>query len=258
MHATYAGTSFFTALCIALSFIFACPSSLAAPSAVSKNPARNHFIFYVGFQSPAKEILAARLTEAFRRNGLTFELISTSSSERALQQANTAGDGDACRVLNIKDIAPTETTNLIQIPEAVITMRLAVYTKNREFPVTGWEALKDYHTGARLGAKIIEIKLPPEKRTFVPTTEQLFQMLRAERIDAVVEWDLLAQRSIDDLGMTEAKQLSLPLATKDFFPYIHKKYQDLVPRLAAALAEMKKDGTFVNLEDEVLKNIVHE
>jgi polar amino acid transport system substrate-binding protein len=212
------------------------------------------FTFHTGLQSPIKDILEARLKEMFRRIGFKSELNYIASSQRALILANSKGDGDAARVSNIKEIAPANTANLIQVPESILNMDLTVYTKTVEFPVTGWESLAPYHNGARVGAKIIEKNIPGQ-RTLTSTTIQLFQMLDNKRIDTVVEWNFIAQKTQSDLNLSGIKQLSPPLIRQPFYLYIHKKHANLIPRLAQTLSTMKQDGSFIQLREDIINSL---
>ncbi len=210
---------------------------------------REPYIFYTGLVSPISNILDARIQEAFRRLDLKARLHVTSSSQRALILANKEGDGDAARILSIKAHAPQNTTNLVLVPESIITMEMSVYTKNLSFPVTGWDALRKYRNGARNGAKFLE-KALPGKRSFLTTTVQLVQMLEADRIDTMVDWSLIADKTIKNLKAKNLKKLSPPITTRTLYLYLHKKHQSLVPRLSKVLRQMKEDGSFENITKE--------
>ncbi len=208
------------------------------------------YIFHSAWQSPIKEKVNIRIQEAFHRLNLNAKLLINPSSQRALLLANEDGDGDAGRVPNLKSIAPQNTANLIKVPEPILTMNLSVFTKNLDFPVDGWDSLEKYHNGARIGAKILEKNIPG-KRTFLPTTVQLVQMLDSGRIDTLVEWSPIAEHTIANLNITSIKKLSPPIKTQAFHLYLNKKHQALVPQLNEVLRQMKKDGFFSNQTKEV-------
>jgi len=207
------------------------------------------YIFHTAIQTPMKEILTSRIQEAFHRLNLNAKIVISPSSQRAMMLANEDGDGDAFRVPNIKEIAPDNTNNLIQVSESIITVRLAVYSKNFSFPVEGWNSLKKYHNGARIGAKILEKNIPGE-RTFLPTTVQLVQMLDSDRIDTMVEWELIADNAIQQLKIKHIKKLSPCIKIQPFYIYLHKKHQALVPKLSKVLGQMKEDGFYDRIEKE--------
>jgi polar amino acid transport system substrate-binding protein len=222
------------------------------------------YIFHAAFESPMKEILEGRIKEAFARLGLRAELRFTPSSQRALMLANQEGDGDAGRVTEIKELAPADTGNLLLVEEPIMIMELAVYTRQLSFPVDGWQSLAGYHNGARIGAKIIEKHIPGQT-TFLPTTVQLVQMLDAGRIDTMVEWKRMADHAIRTEGKTGIRQLTPLLKTQPFHLCLHKKHQDLVPRLNEVLRRMKEEGlldpggtefVFYTGEPEPLKEIM--
>ena len=207
------------------------------------------YIFHTALKTPIKEILTSRIQEAFQRLNLNAKIAINPSSQRALMLANEDGDGDAFRVPGIKEISPENTNNLIQVPESIITVGLAVYSKNLSFPVKGWSSLEKYHNGARVGAKILEKNIPG-KRTFVLSTEQLVQMLDSDRIDTMVDWDLIADHTIQKLKIKTIKKLSPPIKIQPFYIYLHKKHQALVPKLTKVLAQMKEDGFYERAEKE--------
>ena len=209
------------------------------------------YIFHTALGSPIKDILEARIKAAFRRLDLDAKLLINPSSQRALILANEDGDGDAFRVPNIKEIAPENTGNLIQVSESIITVELAVYSKNLSFSVEGWHSLGKYHNGARIGAKILEKNIPGE-RTFVPTTVQLVKMLDSDRIDTMVEWNLVADNVIRNLKVMGIKKLSSPIKVQPFQIYVHKKHQALIPEVVKVLKAMKEDGTFEKIKTDVL------
>ena len=209
------------------------------------------YIFYTALGSPIKDILEARIKEVFRRLDLDVKLLISPSSQRALMLANEDGDGDAFRVPNIKEIAPENTANLVQVPESIIIVALTVYTKNLSFLVEGWHSLERYHNGARIGAKILEKNIPGE-RTFVPTTVQLVKMLDSDRIDTMVEWDLVAENVIRNLKVMGIHKLSPPIKVQPFHIYIHKKHQALIPEIVQVLKDMKEDGAFDKIKIDVL------
>jgi len=210
---------------------------------------RKPYVFYTGIESPISNTLDARVQEAFRRLNLKARVKVLTSSQRALILANQDGDGDAARVIDIKEHAPQNTTNLVRVPESIITIDMSVYTKNLIFPVTGWESLGKYRNGARIGAKFVE-KVLPGKRSFLSTTVQLVQMLDEDRIDTMVEWSLIADSTIKNLKVKNIKKLSPPIKTKTLYLYLHKKHQSLLPELSKILRQMKEDGSFENISKE--------
>ena len=209
------------------------------------------YVFHTAITSPMKEILDVRIQEAFRRLNLNAKLVMSPSSQRALMLANEDGDGDVCRVPNLKEISPKNTGNLVKVPESIITIEFSVYTKDLSFSVDGWDSLKNYHNGAVLGTKLLEKNIPG-KVTFLPTIVQLVQMLDSGRIDTMVTISLLADTVIQNLKVTSINKLSPPIKLQSANIYLHKKHQALVPKLNEVLRQMKEDGFFDRIEKELV------
>jgi len=241
----------FLVLALAVLFCTAFSGDLFAADDETAVEPHNPYVFYTGLESPINNILDARIQEAFRRLNLKARVDVLLTSQRALILANEEGDGDAARLVNIKEFAPQNTTNLVLVPESIITMEMSVYTKNIIFPVTGWESLGKYRNGARIGAKFVEKELLG-KRSFLATTVQLVQMLEENRIETMVEWSLVADATIENLKVKNIKKLSPPIKTKTLYLYLHKKHQSLVPELSKVLRQMKEDGAFENITKEFI------
>ena len=212
-------------------------------------PKQKTYVFHTALQTPIKEILTSRIQEAFKRLNLNAKILINSSSQRALMLANEEGDGDAYRVYDLKKIAAEDTGNLLRVPESIITVNLAVYSKKLSFPVEGWHSLEKYHNGARMGAKILEKNIPG-KPTFLKSTEQLVKMLDSDRIDTMVEWDLIADHTIQKLKVQQVNKLSPYIKAQPFYIYLHKKHREIIPELSKVLRQMKKDGFFNKIDNE--------
>ncbi len=146
---------------------------------------------------------------------------------------------------------------MVIVPEAITTLRLAVFTKGLEFPVEGWDSLKPYRNGARIGAKILEKNVPQDReRVMLPTNTQLFKMLADGRIDTVVDWENFGLGVIKELQLTRIKALPNAVVVKDFFHLLHMKHSDLVPQITESLKQMKKDGSYQRIHSEILEQML--
>lgn len=209
------------------------------------------YVFYTGTQSPVREIVEMRLQEAFRRIGKKSSMQYTGSAQRSLLMANEFGDGDVMRVADIRTLAPEMTDNLLQVPESIIELEFHVYTKDKVFPVTGWESLISYRNGFRTGVKILEENIPGN-RTILPDSERLFQMLEQGRLETVSEQSLIGDYLITKLHLTNINKLSPHLISVPGYTFIQEKHQDLIPEIARSLSEMKADGSFEKIRNDVL------
>lgn len=186
-------------------------------------------------------------TEAFRRMGYGFKLISQ-PGERAMIDANQGiVDGEAGRISNIdKDKYP----NLIMVPYPIVTMKDGAYSTDHSIKINGWESLvgKPYRVGLLKGIKSVEQKLPlyVDKANIVTLSdvEQCVKMLQAKRIDLFIVGTQLEDSAFMQTGAyNEVKRVGI-VETKVLYPWLHKRHKNLVNPLADRLKTMKSEGRF--------------
>ncbi|MCP4753847.1 MAG: transporter substrate-binding domain-containing protein [Proteobacteria bacterium] len=196
-----------------------------------------------------------RLTEAFERSGLDVKPVLVQiPSERALITTNIYGDGELMRVKNIKELAPEKTANIVIIPEVIMVLKIMVFTKHLNFTVKGWESLQPYQNGVQRGIKLIEKKAP--NRNYVNHISQAFKMLNLDRIDTVLFFRLVGLQTINTLNIRGIKMLEPPLQRIEVYPFLHKKHENLIPKIVTAIKTMKKDGRFQQIREQVLNDIL--
>lgn len=192
------------------------------------------------------DLLAA---EAFRRVGASALIQSYESSERALLNANNGvDDGVALRIRGLESIYP----NLVMVPEKIIDNDFVACATNPGLSADDWKALPPHHVIHLIGWKVFELNVPAETRsTKVKDAQQMFSLLGQGRADLALyeRWQALwwARR----MGL-KIKVLEPPLARQEMFFYLHRKHGDLAEKVAAALAEMKRDGTYRRIFDATL------
>lgn len=189
------------------------------------------------------------VAEVFRRIGMKAGVQVYEASERAMQNANGGiDDGIAMRIKGLEAQYP----NLIRVPEKVIDNDFVAYSRKHAFPTRNWDALAPYHVAHIIGWKVFENALGERKDvTRVRNVEQLFELLRQDRADIILyeRWQgLWWSREM----ALEAHLLEPPLASQEMFIYLHRKHEPLVGRVAAALAAMKKDGSYKRIFGETL------
>lgn len=189
------------------------------------------------------------VAEAFRRAGTKAEVQVYEASERAMQNANAGiDDGMAMRIKGLEAQYP----NLVRVPEKIIDNDFVAYSHGSDFPTRDWEALAPYQVAHIIGWKVFENRLGGRSDvTRVRNAEQLFELLRQNRTDVILyeRWQGLwwAHRMA-----LEARLLEPSLASQEMFIYLHRKHAPQVDKVAAALAAMKKDGSYRRIFDETL------
>lgn len=231
-----------------LALLFLEPCSAAPPSAqdrfVLNTPAEPpyHFADQTG-------ILDRWMQEAFSRIGATV-VLQLLPPERALINADRGiEDGDVGRIGGLSQKYP----NLIQVQETLHVGEFSAFAKGEGFRIQGWESLEPYHVGIIKGHKICEANVGAARSvTAVENLELLFTLLEKGRADVVIAEKRFGEEHVRTRRLEGVAALDPPLATVEFFLYLHKKHAGIVPGLASAVKGMKEDGTHQRIFDEVL------
>ena len=186
-------------------------------------------------------------TEAFSRMGYGFKLISQ-PGERAMIDANQGKvDGEAARIMNIDN---KKYTNLIMVPHPIATIKDGAYATDHSIKINGWEGLaaKPYKVGLIKGIKSVEQKLPlyVDKANIVSLSdgEQCMRMLQAKRIDLFIVSTQIEESTFMHSGAYDDVKLVGIVETKVLYPWLHKRHENLVRKLADTLKTMKSEGQF--------------
>ena len=187
------------------------------------------------------------VSEAFRRVGLELVLIKV-PAERALRNANEGiDDGDLSRIAGLEKVYP----NLIRVPEHLFVMKFVAFSRFPGRRFDHWRSLEPYTIGLIRGWKILENGTQgfPSVLT-LDNAAQLFRMLRKGRLDVALYSQALGLHIIQQQGWTDVFPAAKPLATRRMYLYLHKKHRRRVPRIAAALADIKREGLYDRLYQE--------
>jgi len=194
------------------------------------------------------------LREAFKRIGYQLETVRL-PAERALINANRGiDDGELARIGGLQKKYP----NLIQVPETFLTVDMVLYSKNYpDFIVDGWDSVASHSLAIISGWKIMEknfAKLGDRVEIIkTDTPEQSFSLLKNDRVDFIAYSNWSGLGYIKTHNIKNIKLLEPPLARPEFYVYLHKKHEAIVPQLAEAIKTMKTDGTLQTLFDRLLK-----
>ncbi|MBF0273166.1 MAG: transporter substrate-binding domain-containing protein [Magnetococcales bacterium] len=192
--------------------------------------------------------------ELFARLGMTVEFQQL-PAERAVINANRGiDDGDVTRISGMETHYP----NLVQVPESVMRYELVLFSRTARFKVTGPEDLQPYDVGIVTGWKIVEWNTTKAHSvTRVENVTQLFQMLADDRIDLAIIERMTGMMTIKNLEIKDVYILEPPFLVGNWYLYLHKKHQNLVPRLTAEIRRMKEDGSYTKIFESALQNFFH-
>lgn len=172
------------------------------------------------------------------------------ASERGLRNANEGiDDGQVLRVAGLEKRYP----NLIRVPEPVMLNDFVLMSKRQVFKVSGWQSLRPYTVGYLLGWKVFEANIPKGvSTTSVRQAPQLFDLLAKDRVDVALyeRWQAVAHAASSGHAV---QIMDPPLETKPMYMYLHSKHAALVPKVSAALVQLKRNGQYQLLYDEMLR-----
>jgi polar amino acid transport system substrate-binding protein len=188
--------------------------------------------------------------ELGKRLGMKIEIQSL-PAERCLLNADSGiDDGDVARIAGLD----RKYTNLRRVPEVVMQFEMGVFSRKHNFTVNGAESLKPYSVGIITGWKILEKNIIDTKSLDkVEDAEQLFTLLDKDRIDVAVLEKMQGLMTIQKMKLKNINLLQPSFITGDWYLYLNKKHEALIPEIAKAIKAMKDDGTHKRIFDSVLK-----
>ena len=188
--------------------------------------------------------------EALTRIGMTLHTVRL-PAERALQDSN-AGiiDGEIIRVAGLEQTY----ANLIAVPEKLMDLEFMAFSRKPVDLQTGWDALAGHSIAFINGWKILEHNTPREAEvTKVQTQSQLFNLLSLDRVDIVIYERWGGSHLLKAFNLSQARPILPPLAVRSMHIYLHRKHQPLVEKLDRALKDMKADGTYQKIYNDILR-----
>ncbi len=189
-----------------------------------------------------RRVLEEVSRDVFRRIGMGVDIVRL-PSERSLLAADAGEvDGEGLRVGGLSETY----RNLVQIPEPYVRISFVAFARRASGVKVdvGWESLKPHRVAFISGWKMFEANASSARAvTKVNAAEQLFRMLDADRIDLALYTRVGGMALVRDLGLSTIVALEPSLRDVDMYLYLNRKHETLVPRLAMALRESKRDGT---------------
>ncbi len=188
---------------------------------------------------PLDNISKEVLIEAYRKIGVDVRFL-TLPPARALIMSNEGQlDGEMHRIKGIDK----HFKNLVMVSIPINRIEVVVFTKKKAMNINRMSDLKPYLIGIKIGVKFAEEITQKMNVHKVVREEQLFKMLNNNRLDAVLSVHLVGLQTIRKLKFKRIYDLKPPLVTKKLYHYLHKKHQDIVPRITKSLKEMEKENS---------------
>jgi polar amino acid transport system substrate-binding protein len=229
---------------VASGVLLLAPAHAARPQLVLATGTREPLVSVPGRPGFVEEVARTALD----RLGLALTVVPL-PIERALANANAGvEDGDLFRAAGFEKDYP----NLVQVPQPLMEQEFVGLVVRADVQVRDWPDLARYSVAHITGQKIIERRLKDVPNvTTVRDTDLLLRLLASGRADVAIHNRSVALLAARHAGIP-LRALEPPLLKVPMYMYLHRRHEALVPRIAEALAEVRRDGTWQRLYDRIL------
>lgn len=199
--------------------------------------------------SPYEQFFFALVKEIGHRNDITI-IRHTPPVGRSLIQVNQGiDDGDGPRISGLENSFP----NLVCVPEPFGEFAFGAFTRDRSIRIKDWNDLSNLNVAYIHGWKIFDNHVTAAKTiTKVKNADLLFNLLTNDRADAVLITRLAGYHMIHEHGLKNIHFIEPPLVKKSNYLYLHKQHDPLASLFADTLRQIKQDGTYTTLFQEII------
>lgn len=199
------------------------------------------------------------LNEAFRRLGMTMQMVHYPLTRYAAMLDSGEIDGDPSRIYDYGAAHPA----LIRVEESIIDMGFVMYAAKPDIRLKSLEQLRtsgwavEYQRGVLYCENKLKEVVPPDALSNISSGEQGLRKLLAGRTDVFCDLETSMRRYLNSPEFKDEMRLRkvFHLATLPTYPYLHPKHAALAPRLAAVLKQLKKEGLVEAYRQQVEKDL---
>lgn len=194
--------------------------------------------------------LVRQLSEVYSKileqMGYHFEYKDLPAKRASLASNSGEVDGELTRVHSYSE----KFTNLVRVEEVSHRIEFAAYVVSPELTFNGWESLKGYNVDCRRGVMLCTRNVSRVTRMHeVNTVEQVVVRLKNGYSDAFVQnvegfESYLKSASFAQLDKEKEIRKAGVMETITAHAFLHKKHQELIPRISELLKEMKRTGEY--------------
>lgn len=183
---------------------------------------------------------------AFQRAGVKAVVREVSPERSAVLANEGATDGDVGRSSGLDKTYP----NLVQVPEPIFLYAPTAFSYQRFDVAAGWDSLRGHTVCIRRGLRQTEQRTRELQRQILADEATMLRMLAAGGCDvAIIERNNgLARAAMQ--AEPPLLRLLPPMEVMPLYIYLHKRHAALVPKLSAALRQMRADGSMQRLLGE--------
>ncbi len=154
-----------------------------------------------------------------------------------------------------------EVGNQIKVNETIYSLDMVAYVRRsanlKHFE--GWKSLAnkglkvDYLRGIAIAVKNLTPLITPTDLKMVDTLKQGFLRIKEGRVDVFVASNHSAEPILSSFEYKEDISHGGVLESVGFYPHLHVRFRELVPLIANAIKEMKKEGLIDKYQQQALK-----
>lgn len=176
--------------------------------------------------------------EAFRRAGVPL-VLKPLPLPRGIEAANDGDtDGDLLRIAD----AAVRYPNLLLVPTPTMTIHVGVFGLSRDLEQMTRAQVADLRIGYTRGTLILQKYSRGLKATEAQSISATFEMLTQGRFDAMLASQLDGEQEIAARNMRDIVRWPYAWASEPVYVMLHRRHAALVPRIDAALQQMRKEG----------------
>jgi len=191
------------------------------------------------------------LTEAYQQIGVKVDYIQY-PAKRALYASNLGEtDGEMARIEGVDK----KFQNLLMTDVTISSIEIVVFTKNEKILVDGWQSLKPYSIAIPRGIRVIENGTAGMEVSAFNTTEKILKLVSMGRYDVAILTRIDGLGYVKKLNITNLTILEPPLAKVDLYHYLHKKHENLLPKINSSLLQLKESGRMKVIRDQFLTEL---
>lgn len=187
------------------------------------------------------------LTSAYRRLGITIRFLYAPSPRALALSSSGTVDGELVRIEGIEKRFPT----LVPVKVPIARLETGVFVSRENAKRISVDTLSEGSVGHMAGVVFAESLTKGFQDVWIADThDELFKMLNAGRVDAVISSVSAGTRQIQKMSYGgDIVALEPPLRSVPLYHYLNDRHAALVPKIEAVLADMTKVGEMSRIPD---------